>query len=159
VNAAYRLTKRLAGWRLSSGDAPSMVLNLGSAGSATFKTGTIVNCTRYIERDLDATALGLPPYVTPFDDLPAILENGLRFERFQEGICGTGDAFVTGTAPAGWNVVDMEAYALAKVCLLEKVPFGCLKYITDGADLAAGKDWKDDVTNAARALYEALASL
>jgi adenosylhomocysteine nucleosidase len=47
--------------------------------------------------------------------------------------------------------VDMEAYALAKVCLHEQIPFACVKYITDGADGAASCDWENNLKDAAMA--------
>ncbi len=43
----------------------------------------------------------------------------------------------------------MEAYALAKVCWLERAPFACVKYVTDGADHAAGAHWQRNVHKAA----------
>jgi adenosylhomocysteine nucleosidase len=43
----------------------------------------------------------------------------------------------------------MEAYALAKVCLLEGASFICVKYITDGADHSAASDWRTNVSRAA----------
>ena len=35
------------------------------------------------------------------------------------------------------DVVDMEAYALAKVCKLENINFRCFKFISDNADETA----------------------
>lgn len=156
VNAAYHLTKRLAAWREENGAPPDMVLNLGTAGSSVFKTGTIVNCTRFVQRDFDATALGAPHFVTPFDDAPAILENGHRFADYPEGTCGTGDNFMTDGKMSAWNVVDMESYAFAKVCWFEKIPFGCLKYIADGADGFAATTWEAALETAAQHLHRAL---
>ena len=57
------------------------------------------------------------------------------------------------------GVVDMEAYALAKVCWLEGARFACVKYVTDGADHAAAGHWRDNVHKAAEeflALYRAV---
>ena len=47
------------------------------------------------------------------------------------------------------DVVDMEAYALAKVCRVHGADFLCVKYVTDGADHAAAADWHDNVHEAA----------
>ena len=152
VNAAYRLTRALAEWRREYGRLPERVLNLGSAGSAHFDAGTVVNCTRFIQRDMDTTVLGTAAYATPFEEGAACLENGARFAGFEDGICGSGDNFVTDGARALWNVVDMEAYALAKICLLEGVSFGCLKFITDGADGHAADTWEGALKEAAQVL-------
>jgi hypothetical protein len=48
----------------------------------------------------------------------------------------------------------MEAYALAKICKLQKIPFTCVKYITDGADGGAAKDWNQALNMAAKELFE-----
>ena len=45
-----------------------------------------------------------------------------------------------------FNVVDMEAYAIAKICKKHKVDFKCYKYISDSADSKASKDWLKNVT-------------
>jgi adenosylhomocysteine nucleosidase len=159
VNAAYRLTRKLAQWREAHGAPPKLVLNLGSAGSAFFKAGTVVNCTGFIQRDFDVTPLGCDPYATPFEDVPVLLANGLRYEAYPEGICGTGDNFVTSSAATPWNLVDMEAYALAKVCHFENIDFGCLKYITDGADGHAATSWEAGLVDTAARLHAAATSI
>ena len=43
------------------------------------------------------------------------------------------------------DVVDMEAYAIAKVCKLEKIEFKCFKYISDNADENAKIDWNENL--------------
>ncbi len=156
VNAAFHLTRELMSWQHKHGSQPSLVLNLGSAGSSHFKAGTLVNCTQFIQRDMDTTALGTEAYATPFDDGPLMLTNGLRIKGHAEGACGSGDNFVTDGKVGPWNVVDMEAYALAKVCSLENVPFGCVKFITDGADGHAAATWETALADAARGLRHAL---
>ena len=55
-----------------------------------------------------------------------------------------------------YNVVDMEAYALAVVAMQEDIPFLCLKYISDGADDNAAEDWLVQVHKAAMAYGEIL---
>lgn len=159
VNATFHLTAGLSRWVAEKGRPPACILNLGSAGSSTFEPGQIVNCTRFIQRDMDARSLGCTSYATPFDDTPHILKNGLRLEGYPEGICGTGDSFATEGRQTDWNVVDMEAYALAKVCLFSNTPFICLKYITDGADQNAAQAWQDQLNLAAYNLKTALETL
>lgn len=156
VNAAYSLTKRLSALKAASGHPPRMVLNLGSAGSAQFKAGTVVNCTSFVQRDIDATVLGFEPFSTPYDSGPVTLKTGTRFDGHPEATCGTGDSFATDRKMIAWNVVDMEAYALAKVCAAEQVPFGCLKYISDGADGLAASTWKGALLDGATRLRVAL---
>ena len=61
--------------------------------------------------------------------------------------CGTGDSFVEDKSQYYGEVVDMEAYALAKVCTYYAVPFISFKYITDGADEQAHEDWETNLAN------------
>ena len=52
------------------------------------------------------------------------------------------------------EVIDMEAYALAKVCHLEGAAFGCAKYVTDGADGSAAEDWQRNLPRAAEVFWQ-----
>jgi adenosylhomocysteine nucleosidase len=53
----------------------------------------------------------------------------------------------------------MEAFALARVCLAERVQFGCLKYVTDGADSDSAAHWEAALDAAARRFAQAYVSL
>ena len=48
------------------------------------------------------------------------------------------------------DIVDMEAYALAKVCKLEGIKFRCLKYISDNANSDASSDWTKNCKKGAK---------
>src|SRR5699024_6475262 len=120
------------------------------------KKGEIVCCTKFIQRDMNVMPLGYEQYETPLSGLPPVLEYGLVMEDLQQAICGTGDNFEMAHATTGYNVVDMEAYALAVVAMKENIPFLCLKYISDGADGNAAEDWTVQVHKAALAFEEAL---
>lgn len=135
VNASYALTAQIAHQR------PPMVINMGTAGSRTFEGGAIVNPNRFIQRDMNVTALGFDLYQTPFSDDPLLLEYGEVVKNLPQGICGTGDSFDVSEGASQFDVVDMEAYALALICRRENIPFLCLKYISDGANDNAHEDW------------------
>lgn len=150
VNASYELLKAIQHNR------PQMIINLGSAGSNHFKRGEVVCCTKFIQRDMDATGLGFQPYETPFSAMNPILEYGLTLPGLPEGICGTGDNFETNHFTFDYNVIDMEAYAFAFVAQKEKIPFLCLKYISDGADGTAAEEWTVQVHQAANAFKKLL---
>jgi adenosylhomocysteine nucleosidase len=77
-----------------------------------------------------------------------------RFTDLETGTCGTGDSFETGTPKVSCDVVDMEAYAYAKVCQLEGIEFVSLKYISDGSDHNAHNDWTENVSKAAVRFFE-----
>jgi adenosylhomocysteine nucleosidase len=149
VNAAYRLTRRLAEER-ARGHTP-LVLNLGTAGSRAHATGSLVACRRFAQRDMDVSGLGFPVGRTPFEDaVPDELEFPEVLTGLVHATCGSGDRFEAHSAALPWGVVDMEAYALAKVCWLEQVPFACAKFVTDGADGTAAGDWQSNLAHAAQ---------
>ena len=151
INAAHALVKSITNNR------PDIVINLGTAGSPLFKTGTITNPTKFIQRDMNVTALGFVPYQTPFSDDPVIIEHGERVKHLPTGICGTGDSFdITSKTQIDYTIIDMEAYALALICQRENLPFLCLKYISDGADENANMDWNETLSQAATALRRTL---
>jgi len=145
VNAAYELMKAIQQKR------PSIIVNLGSAGSNYFKKGEVVCCNKFVQRDMDVRGLGYLQYETPLSGLPPLLEYGLLLDEIPEGICGTGDTFEMAHAATVYNVIDMEAYALAMIAMKEHIPFVCLKYISDGADGNAAEDWTVQVHKAAEA--------
>lgn len=158
VNAAMALARTLAACRHAARPLPHVV-NFGSAGSRRLATGTLVACTRFHQRDMDVSGLGYAPGVTPFEEIPAVLEFPTAFPQLPTASCGTGDSFETGGQAQSCDVVDMEAYALAKVCHVEQVRFACAKYVSDGADASAGADWRANRHRAAEqflALYRAL---
>lgn len=150
VNAAYALAKYLQNHK------PSLVINLGTAGSVKHPGGAIINPTRFIQRDMDVTVMGFEKFQTPFSSDPVIIEYGLRAEGLPGATCGTGDHFDTSGDGTHYDVVDMEAFALALTCQRENVPFLCLKYISDGADENADQDWMEALHDTAEALRDAL---
>lgn len=145
INAAYALTRTLADRK------PGLVLSFGTAGSSRLPAGTLVECTRFVQRDMDVRPLSIPLGTTPLDSTPSVLEVPRRFGQLVEGVCGTGDNFVAGQPTMACDVVDMEAYALAKVCHLEGIPFAAIKYVTDSGDATAHHDWAANLPAAASA--------
>jgi adenosylhomocysteine nucleosidase len=153
VNAASALARELARYALQ-GNAMPLVINFGSAGSRRHDTGRLVACQEFVQRDMDASGLGFEPGVTPFDEAPPRLTFDSVFIDLPSVVCGTGDSFaMTATGindrDLDYEVVDMEAYALAKVCWREDARFACAKYVTDGADHSAADDWQRNVHKAA----------
>ena len=153
VNAAYALTRRLAQYVHAAVPLPQ-VINFGTAGSRRHPTGATLECNAFIQRDMDVTGLGVPLGVTPFEEIPARLEFPPLFTHLPQGVCGSGDSFVMSEAAMECDVVDMEGYALAKVCWLERVAFTSVKFVTDGADHAAAGDWQSNLKHAAARFLE-----
>jgi adenosylhomocysteine nucleosidase len=148
INATWALTRRLGDYRQASRPMP-LILNFGTTGSRCFPTHTLIACQAFVQHDMDVTGLGVPRGTTPYDDTPPRLEFPIAFPTLMQATCGSGDCFQTGEPTLPCQVVDMEAYALAKVCRLEGARFACVKYVTDGADHAAASDWQGNLHRAA----------
>ena len=148
VNAAIALTRRLAEYRCAGKSLPRVV-NFGTAGSRTFAKSSLVECNVFVQRDMDATLLGFPAGTTPFENIPAELHFDRHLEHLPCGTCGTGDSFAASPPSISCDVVDMEAYAMAKVCWIERLQFICVKFITDGADSDAHDEWAQNAHRAA----------
>lgn len=148
VNAAIALTNELNRYAHASVPMP-MVLNFGTAGSRIHPAGSLVECVEFIQRDMDARELGFPLGATPFDTLQPKLTFAPTFGDLPTAVCGTGDSFAGGLADFECGLVDMEAFALAKVCKVFGATFACVKYVSDGADHASAADWQSNVFKAA----------
>ena len=132
VNAAMVASEVIAKYR------PQRIINFGTAGGITVAPG-FYQCTQFVQRDMTCEALGCVPGQTPF-------ESSVRIGNLNGLICSTGDNFVMNPKleiPA--DVVDMEAYAIAKACAKYNVEFVCWKYISDQANQNAHNDWKQQV--------------
>ena len=148
VNATYYMTKGIVDG-VTHGRRPRLVINYGTAGSRKIKKKTLVDCTRFIQRDMDVTGLGFMKGETPFEkDIPIVIESKSSFNPIgRNATCGTGDNFAEDKSQYYGEVVDMEAYALAKVCHHFDTQFISFKYITDGADEQAHEDWENNLAN------------
>ena len=148
VNAAIRLQQRFG--KYGSHIPYDKVINYGTAGSRKIKKKTLVDCTKFVQRDMDVTGLGFMRGETPFEDEPPLmLDFGItKYNNIKRrAVCGSGDNFVEDRTQYYGEVVDMEAYALAKVCYLRDIPFVSFKYITDGADEQAHEDWEANLAS------------
>tara|TARA_B100001248_G_scaffold254999_1_gene234166 strand:+ start:1897 stop:2478 length:582 start_codon:yes stop_codon:yes gene_type:complete len=147
VNATLKLTRKLG--KFGSHIPYERIINYGTAGSRKIKKKTLVDCTKFVQRDMDVTGLGFMRGETPFEkEPPLMLEVYSDFNPIgRNATCGTGDSFVEDKSQYYGEVVDMEAYALAKVCWTYDVPFISFKYITDGADEQAHEDWESNLAD------------
>ena len=133
INATKSLEREL------SKQLPDLVINYGTAGKTTesLSVGDLHEVGKFVQRDMMVTELGFKEYETPFD-ATYIIENGRS-----DLTCGTGDSFWTPKNKKNFEIVDMEAYALAKVCQDHGVEFRCFKFISDGGD---PDEWKENVS-------------
>ena len=142
VNAAITLCDALASYR------PKKVVNYGSAGALRTGLSGLYRVTRFQQRDMDVRALGFSLGQTPFEDDVIIDLDG-------DGLsCGTGDNFVSAPPEMTSDLVDMEAYALAKICRQKAVEFQCFKFISDNANGDAADDWIQKLAFGARLFYD-----
>ena len=151
VNATGQLTERLHSSHLNClPPMPKLVINYGTAGSRELPIGELVDCTKFIQRDMDVRGLGFLKGQTPFEqEVPIILDyDHVQFNPIGKKLrCGTGDNFVQDSMGSYSDVYDMEAYALAKVCFVYDVPFISFKYITDNVDEHSAGDWEENCSN------------
>ena len=154
VNAAAALARRLAEIRCAGRPLP-LVVNMGTAGSRSVPAHSLVICNRFQQRDMDVSGLGFSPGVTPFDETPAVIEFPAILPRTPQHLCSTADSFATHLHAVAGDVVDMEAFALARVCVAERAHFGCIKYVTDGADVDSASHWEAALDAASRAFARA----
>lgn len=141
------------------------VINYGTCGGAyKVEPGTIVQATTFLQGDMDCgTTLAQGPGITFGDDeaIAGVINFGT------EGvICRTQDQFVENfhvldifehlISDNKFNIVDMEAYALAKVCATMGRDFICYKFVSDLADENASSDWQENVTKGEPLFYNIL---
>ena len=139
INASIKLME------LINEHNPTQVINYGTAGSLKKEINGLVECTTFVQHDMDARGLlDFQLGETPFDLISKIV---LSNEGY---ICATGDKFVKNELELNCDIVDMEAYALAKVCKIKDIDFKCFKYISDYANEESSNDWKENCHKGAR---------
>jgi adenosylhomocysteine nucleosidase len=147
VNAAWRTAQALAQHR------PDLVVNFGTAGAVVPALSGLIEVGTAVQRDMDVRALGLALGETPF-------ETGSPEIRFSPApwVCGTGDSFAASAPELPCDIVDMELYAIAKVCRAAGVPLRAFKFISDNADGAAPSDWRTALRHAEAAFAARVSS-
>lgn len=140
VNAAHKLTKYLC-------EHPNIknVCNYGSAGGINPNLGGLLKCTKFLQGDIDCRALGTPLTHTPYEQRQQLDFN----EEFTDGLtCASFDQFQLEKPIFDTDVVDMEAYALAKVCFLMDKHFTAYKWVSDiVGGTNQSQQWKENYQN------------
>ena len=142
VNAAVSLATTLAT------ASPSEVINLGTAGALRPGIQGTHLITTVTQHDLDDAAL--------------FALTGLHFSEpihlaHEGAVLTTGDAFIADESrraelAAHADLVDMEGYAIARVCQVLNFPVRLVKQVSDQADGSAGKSWGATVDECAEVL-------
>lgn len=123
---------------------PDFVVSLGSAGSASLQQAEVYQVARVSYRDMDASALGFAPGLTPFLSLPAELELHTPLPGIPAKRLSTGANVVSGAAYAAIDsdMVDMETFSIARACMYHNLPLIGLRGVSDGAaELKQIGDW------------------
>ena len=131
---------------------PDLVVNVGTAGTLRHQVGDVVVCRRFVDRDMQKlTDFGMEYEI---DSAELLAQKGYCLHWPGEGICNTGDTFLTELSDVKGDVVDMEAYAQAWVCRSKNTPFIAVKYVTDIVGQNSVKHWEDKLADAREGLGE-----
>lgn len=134
---------------------PSVVLNVGTAGALRPGLEGVHRIGRVLEHDVDHAALGALIGEPVLGEL--VLDEG------EPVVLATGDAFVQDPVvrdalAARAHLVDMEGFAVARACAAAGVPCELVKVVSDQADEAAGRTWREQVDVTARTIAEVVAA-
>ena len=133
VNAAITATRIIERYE------PKTIINIGTAGSCIRKLQGLIECGIFIDRDIDRKFVNVKTIIT----------------NRNKAVISTGDRFVTKKLEA-CHLVDMEAYAIAKVCEINDVDFKCYKYVTDYVNSSSMSEWKKNVSKGYELFLEEL---
>ena len=130
--------------RLIEEHAPHTVWNFGTVGGVTVTSG-VHEIKNFVQRDMSCCEMGFEIGQTPFED-DKVISFG---DEVYDMCCSTGDNFVSDISNLDLiaDVVDMEAYAIAKACKEGQVNFRCFKYVSDQADENASEEWTKTVAD------------
>ena len=127
-----RMFSALVKWYETRADGGSpVILNIGSAGSAKYPIGTILNCTHFVN---GGSELIFDQIDVPGDGCSVF--SGDYFMSTQTFSPEHVKALST-----QYDLFDMEAYAAAQFCKMHGIPFYCLKAVSDNLD-GSLKDWR-----------------
>ncbi|WP_379153279.1 5'-methylthioadenosine/adenosylhomocysteine nucleosidase [Paenibacillus sp. sgz5001063] len=145
------------------------VLFTGVAGALhpDLGIGDIVISSQCIQHDMDASALGYPRGVIPYQEVsffpadPVLVQlaEGACHAMKQKSITGivlSGDQFIASTAAVselreqlGGACAEMEGAAVAQVCFMNEIPFVIIRSMSDKADGSAHANYREFTVTAA----------
>lgn len=147
-----KVSAAITATRLIHEHKPKRVFNFGTAGGITVDHGGIFKCSKFSQRDFHVSGCLISQ--DSFD-----LFDSIMFPHSRDGLhLSTGDNFVTDPDDAkGADLVDMEAYAIARACLEADVEFYCYKYVSDAADENAANHFMDNINKGEEYYFDVLA--
>ena len=145
VKSAFYLTEAI------NRAQPDLVVNVGTAGTVLrHQVGDIFVCRHFVDRDMQR--LKGFDMECEIDSAELLAQKGYCLHWQREGVCNTGDTFLTELSDVKGDVVDMEAYAQAWVCRTKNTPFIAVKYVTDIIGQNSVKHWEDKLADARKGL-------
>jgi adenosylhomocysteine nucleosidase len=149
VSAAIAVTRLLA-----SGERPSEIINLGTAGALRPGLAGLHLISTVIQHDFNSPGIAALTGYTFGAPLSVGPAGG--------PVLATGDIFVSDPdlrllLAAQADLVDMEGYAVASAAAAFDVPIRMVKHVSDEADAEASKNWASAVDHCARSLAAWLA--
>lgn len=140
VEAAAVTAATLAGLA----ELPDLVVSLGSAGSRRKPVGQVFQISHVSWRDIDASPLGFPRGVTPFLEVAPVQPLATPLADWPSATLSTGSDIVSGDAydRIDADLVDMETWAVLRVCQRAGLPVMGLRGVSDGpGELSELLDW------------------
>jgi adenosylhomocysteine nucleosidase len=162
VHAAIELTYALV--KLAHGEParrPDVIINLGSAGSATLEQGAVYRVSHSAYRDMNASAIGFPKGQTPFSPHPVRIETAPIMPDFRCASCSSGADVVSDHGTTDADLADMEYSALNEVAMKSGIPLIGFKGVSDGEKPLTGQlaQWTELLPVIDRHLAEAVIDL
>jgi len=139
IEASMSLTRALSELKANN-QLPNLIISLGSAGSRELVQTEIYQATSVSYRDMDASFLGFEKGKTPYLDLPAKLELTPQIPGLKKASLSTGAKVISGSDydAIDAQMVDMESFALKRVCQTFDLPLIALRGISDGEEELSG---------------------
>lgn len=139
VEAAISLTRALSELECNN-SKPDLVVSLGSAGSCTLNQTEVYQASSVCYRDMDASLLGFEKGLTPYLDLSAVLELNHQLPDVPSATLSSGAKVISGIdfEQIDADMVDMETFALKRVCQTFNLPLIALRGISDGDEELEG---------------------
>ena len=100
VKSAFYLTEAI------NRAQPDLVVNVGTAGTVRHQVGDIFVCRHFVDRDMQR--LKGFDMECEIDSAALLAQKGYCLHWQREGVCNTGDTFLTELSDVKGDVVDME---------------------------------------------------
>ena len=150
IEASYNTTKAIMN-AIGEDKKPDIIFSVGSAGSSTLEQSKLYQISSVSYRDMNAVAFGFEKGATPFADYPITFDMPCLFSDIPKATLSTGGDIIDAQGTSGRSfkdidadAVDMETYAIKRICDGFKIPMIGIRGISDGRELSEGyKTWEE----------------